>query len=51
MCIKSAPAGGGGDVVLVGKHGDIYQRLALKLLVINILKIGITLLRGEAYVS
>ena len=49
MCIKSPP--GGGDGVLVEKRGDIYQRLALNLLVIMILKIVITLLRGEAYVS
>ena len=49
MCIKSLP--GGGDGVLVEKRGDIYQRLALNLLVIKILKIVITLLRGEAYVS
>lgn len=49
MCIKSPP--GGEDGVLVEKHGDIYQRLALNLLVINILKIVITLLKGEAYVS
>ena len=49
MCIKSPP--GGGDGMLVEKHGNIYQRIALNLLVINILKIAITLLRGEAYVS
>ena len=49
MCIKSPPWGG--DGMLVEKHGNIYQRITLNLLVINILKIVVTLLRGEAHVS